>query len=134
MDDGLRVQAPSPRWGEGWGEGERNSIYRTIAAPSPAALRAATSPRRGEVETAAPLATEASHADPVRLAQIGADHVLVALDLFRDRVGDLAAVIEHDHAVGQIHHHAHIVLDQRDRGAVMVVHVENEARHVLLLL
>jgi hypothetical protein len=43
-------------------------------------------------------------------------------------------VIEHEHAIGQIHHHAHIVLDQRDGGAVMRIDVEDEAGHVLLLL
>ncbi len=32
-------------------------------------------------------------------------------------VGDLDAVVEHHDAVGQIHHHAHVVLDQRDGGA-----------------
>ena len=43
-------------------------------------------------------------------------------------------MIEDEHAIGQIHHHAHVVLDQRDRGAVMRVHVEDEATHILLLL
>ena len=45
--------------------------------------------------------------------------------------GDLVAVIEHHYAVRQIHHHAHIVLDQCDRGAIVIVHVEHETRHVL---
>src|SRR5207302_9359190 len=40
-----------PRRGEGWGEGVR--IYREIRPPSPGALRAPTSPLRGEVELAA---------------------------------------------------------------------------------
>src|SRR6266446_2442476 len=42
--------APSPRRGEGWGEGADLSID---PAPSPGALRAPTSPLRGEVEQAA---------------------------------------------------------------------------------
>src|SRR5712691_7234065 len=46
---------PLPIWGEGWGEGGR--IYREIRPPSPGALRAPTSPLRGEVELAAPAAT-----------------------------------------------------------------------------
>ena len=70
----------------------------------------------------------------MRHAEIGVDHLLVALDLVGRAVGDLAAVFEHDHAVGQVHHHAHVVLDQRDGGAELLVHVEDEARHVLLLL
>src|SRR5215831_7197326 len=67
-------------------------------------------------------------------AQVGVHHRLIlAHDLGR-AVGDLPAVIEHDHAIGNIHDHAHIVLDQRDGGAELVVHVEDEAGHVLLLL
>src|SRR5262247_1103293 len=67
-------------------------------------------------------------------AEIGVDHGLIGLDLGRCAVGDFDAVIEHQDAIGQVHHHAHVVLDQRDGGAVMRVHVEDEARHVLLLL
>src|SRR5499427_3056264 len=70
----------------------------------------------------------------VLYAQIGVDHLLVALDFLGRAVGDPAPVVEHDHAIGKIHHHAHVVLDQRDRGAELVVDVENVARHVLLLL
>src|SRR5450830_1413043 len=40
-------RAPSPLWGEGWGEGEPDSLHFDSLAPSPAALRAATSPPRG---------------------------------------------------------------------------------------
>src|SRR5215470_6478772 len=59
-------------------------------------------------------------------AQVGVHHRLIlAHDLGR-AVGDLPAVVEHDHA--------HVVLDQRDGGAELVVHVEDEAGHVLLLL
>ena len=47
----------------------------------------------------------------MRHAEIGVDHRLVALDLVGRAVGDLDAVVEDHHAVGQIHHHAHVVLD-----------------------
>src|ERR1043165_8134186 len=67
-------------------------------------------------------------------SQIGVDHLLVLLDLGRYAVGDLAAVVEHHHAVGDVHHHAHVVLDQDERGAEVVVDVEDEAAHVLLFL
>src|SRR5713226_1819439 len=67
-------------------------------------------------------------------AEIGVDHRLVGLHLVGRAVGDLDAVVEHQHAIGQIHHHPHVVLDQRNRGAVVVADVEDEARHVLLLL
>ncbi len=54
--------------------------------------------------------------------------------LVRRAVADLAAVVEHDHPVGDVHHDAHVVLDQHDRRAELVVDVEDEAAHVLLLL
>src|SRR5215467_9810693 len=66
--------------------------------------------------------------------EVGVHHRLIlAHDLGR-AVGDLPAVVEHDHAIGNVHDHAHVVLDQRDGGAELVVHVEDEAGHVLLLL
>src|SRR5215217_6754647 len=70
----------------------------------------------------------------VRDAEIGPKNALVALDLGRNAVGDLAAVIENHDPVGQVHDHPHVVLYQRDRRAELMVHVEDEAAHVLLLL
>ena len=70
----------------------------------------------------------------VRRAEISLDHRGVTPYRLRRAVGDLAAVVEHNDAVRDVHHHAHIVLDQRDRGATFVVHVQDEAAHVLLLL
>ena len=34
-------------------------------------------------------------------------------------VGDLLAVVEHDDVVGDLHHHAHVVLDEEDRDLVL---------------
>src|SRR5215470_7815516 len=68
----------------------------------------------------------------VGYSKISIDDLLVLLDLRRDAVGDLAAVVEHHHPVGDVHHHAHVVLDQDQRGAEVVVDVEDEAAHVLL--
>jgi len=48
-------------------------------------------------------------------------------------VADLFAVVQHHHAVADVHHHAHVVLDQHHGGAELVVHIEHEAAHVLLL-
>ena len=50
--------------------------------------------------------------------QIGCDHLRVVAHRFRIAIGDLLAVIENDHVVGDLHHHAHVMLDQEDRGAV----------------
>src|ERR687893_3326650 len=75
-----------------------------------------------------------SMAVSARHAEVGVDHILVALDLLRQPVGDADPVVEHHDAVAQIHHYAHVVLDERDRGAEMLAHVEHEAAHILLLL
>src|SRR4030095_13545149 len=66
-------------------------------------------------------------------SEIGPDHALVAPHLGRRAVADLLAVVEHDDAVRDVHHHAHVVLDQHDGGAELVVDIEDEAAHVLLL-
>src|SRR5262249_6545478 len=70
----------------------------------------------------------------MRHAQIGVDHSVITLDLLGRAVGDLAAVVENHHSIRQVHYHTHVVLDQRDGGAELIVHVKNETRHVLLLL
>src|SRR2546425_12801775 len=73
--------------------------------------------------------------DPsVRHPEVGVDDLLVAAHFIRRAVGELAAVVEHHHAVRDIHHHAHVMLDQHDGGAIVVVDVEDEAAHVLLFL
>src|SRR5688500_18512913 len=70
----------------------------------------------------------------MRRSQVGVQHRLVLAHLLRGAVGDLAAVVQHRHAVGNVHDHAHVVLDEGDGGAELAVHVEDEARHVFLLL
>ena len=46
----------------------------------------------------------------MRHAEIGIDHRLIALDLDGCSVGDLDTVIEHCHAIRQIHEgHAHFI-------------------------
>src|SRR3546814_7270964 len=67
-------------------------------------------------------------------AEIGVDDLLVGSNLVGRAVGDLAAVVEHHHPVGDVHDHAHVVLDQHDGGAELLVGLEDEARHILLLL
>ena len=71
---------------------------------------------------------------PLAGAEIGGDHGRVVLHLGRRAVGNLAAAIEHDDVVGNIHHHAHVVLDQHHGDAALLVHVEHVARHVFFLV
>ena len=70
----------------------------------------------------------------MRHPQIGVDHLLIVAHLVGGAVADLAAVIHHDHAVGQVHNHAHVMFDQRNRRAEFVVHIQDKAAHVLFLL
>src|SRR5690242_1520494 len=47
-----------------------------------------------------------------RLAEIGADHLLVLLHRCRRTLGDLAAEIERDDLVRNRHYEAHVMLDE----------------------
>src|SRR6266581_4423564 len=67
-------------------------------------------------------------------AEVGVTDGRVLADLLGRAVGDLAPVVEDRDAVGDVHDHAHVVLDERDRRAELAVDVEDEAAHVLLLL
>src|SRR6185369_11302967 len=67
-------------------------------------------------------------------AQVGVEHGRLLADLLGRAVGDRAAVVQHDDVVGDVHDHAHVVLDQGDGGAELAVDVEDEAAHVFLLL
>src|SRR4029453_2359901 len=66
--------------------------------------------------------------------EVGVHHHLVLADDLGRAVGDLPAVVEHDHPVRDVHDHAHVVLDQGDGGAELVVQGEDAAGDVLLLL
>src|SRR5258708_8103365 len=49
----------------------------------------------------------------LRGCEIGRDDVRMGLDFLRRAFGDLAAEIEHDDALRDLHHQAHVVLDQQ---------------------
>src|SRR4029450_85310 len=70
----------------------------------------------------------------MRHPQVGVDHRLVVPHVVRRPVGDLAPVVQGHHVGGDVHHHAHVVLDEGDGGPELVVHAEDEPAHVLLLL
>ncbi len=72
-------------------------------------------------------------ATPLQVLRIDL-HGFVGAHFLRRSVADLLAVIEDDDPIGYVHHHAHVVLDQHNRGAVLLVDIENEPAHVLLFL
>jgi hypothetical protein len=59
-------------------------------------------------------------------AEIGADDGRIPLHLGRRPLGDLAPVVEHDDMVGDLHHHAHVVLDQQYADAVDVANRDQQ--------
>ena len=54
--------------------------------------------------------------------------------MLRGTAGNELTEIEHRDMVGNVHHHAHVVLDQQDGHAALFLQVKNEARHVLCFL
>src|SRR5512132_1205755 len=68
------------------------------------------------------------------LAEIGLDDLGIGADLVGRALGDLLAHVQHRHPVRDVHDHSHVVLDEDDGRAPLLVDVEDEARHVLLLL
>src|SRR5437879_1878305 len=107
------------------------SEYMSPAATPPIRTSAK---KRGLLAMSANGATSPASTSVMGHAQVGVEHRLVLAHLLGRAVGDLAPVVEHDHAVGDVHDHAHVVLDQRDSRVELVVDVEDEAAHVFLLL
>ena len=52
--------------------------------------------------------------------QVGGNDLRVFADLGRQSVGDLAAELEDDDAIGDAHDESHVVFDEQDRVAVVV--------------
>ena len=59
---------------------------------------------------------------------------LVLLDFLRRPLGDLLAVVEHRDAIGDVHDHAHVVLDHQHRELLFVSELVDEGREVRRLL
>src|SRR2546426_9105751 len=78
-------------------------------------------------------ATGSSSADGLGLAEICLDDARVRPHIVGRALGDLLAHVEHRDTVGDVHDHAHVVLDQDHGDAPLLVDVEDEARHVLFL-
>ena len=72
--------------------------------------------QRGDAAVAAVQAVDFKHC-AASVPQVRLDHARVAGDFGRRALGELAAVVEHEHVVRHFHHQPHVVLDQHDRGA-----------------
>src|SRR2546428_1814076 len=79
-------------------------------------------------------ATGSSSADGLGLAEICLDDARVRPHIVGRALGDLLAHVEHRDTVGDVHDHAHVVLDQDHGDAPLLVDVEDDARHVLFFL
>ena len=66
------------------------------------------------------LAVAAHRPGPVpAAAEVGVDHRLVGANLVRLAVGDHRALGHHDHPVGVVHDHLHVVLDEQEGDPVL---------------
>src|SRR6185437_15658985 len=69
-----------------------------------------------------------------RLAEISRDDARVIEHLGRRSFGDELAIAQHRYAVADACDDIHVMLDQEDGRLMRLARVEDEARHVLLLL
>src|SRR5262249_8414713 len=74
-----------------------------------------------------------SACEATRVAEVGRNDLWVGLDLSWNALGDHSTEIEHEHAVGDAHHHRHVMLDQYLRDAKLLLDVEQDGREVLRL-
>src|SRR3954469_2047627 len=64
----------------------------------------------------------------MRRPEIGLDHLRIALHFRGPTFRDLLAVVEHHHPIADIHHQAHVVLDQQHRNALCTDRLDQPAQ------
>src|SRR5437870_12126973 len=103
---------------------------------SPAAMppRSTSTKNAGAVTMSRNGVTRPSRTSLMTQPEVGVEHGLVLTHLVGPAICDLPPIIQHGDAIGDVHDHAHVVLDQRDGGPELAVGVEDEAAHVFLLL
>src|SRR5919106_868780 len=98
--------------------------------PLPAESSAAPPVRPGSWVPSATIATSCSRLRDRPRAQVRVDHPFVGAHVVRRPVGDHPALRHHDHAVGVVHHHLHVMLDKQERHALLgtqALHVVEQA-------
>ena len=65
--------------------------------------------------------------------QVGVDHVLICSYLVGGAVANFLAIIHHNHTIAQIHHDAHVVFNQRNRGAELIINLKNNQAKLFFL-
>src|SRR2546430_1817988 len=106
------------------------SFSRSATASPRSRARARNSPGR----VASPLSKAAWSSMAGLLAQVSREHQWIGRDLRRRAVGDQLAEVQHVDAIGEVHHHLHVMFDHQHRDAELVADVQREARDVFLLL
>src|ERR1700688_3420977 len=121
--DAPVTSSPSNRMRPAAGVIRPEIALRVVVLPAPLApISTTSSPRRTSIERSRTAATLpyrqcscSTCSTDAPLAEIGPNDVRMRLDLRRRPVGDDAAIVEADDAVGHAHDGAHVVLDQPDR-------------------
>src|SRR6266480_7292099 len=85
---------------------------------------------RSTSTSAYPARTSVSASSVGSAAKVRLDDVRVAADRLRRALGDLLAVIEHDDALGDVHDHLHVVLDQK-HGFALPMQLEDVGLHLI---
>src|SRR5262245_32783206 len=106
-----------------------NTVRSSVDLPAPfAPMMHAISPvptandtPRSTSSSSYPATTpRSSSSGPRSAAKVGLDDTRVAANRVRRSLGDLLPVVEHDDALGDIHHDVHVVLDQQHGLALSV--------------
>src|ERR1700730_18764640 len=106
----------------------------SLIARRPPRTRALCCRSRGSVVTSSPGCAMSPSLARLGIAQVRLDHPRVGPNLVRGALRDLLSHVEHHHPVRDIHDHPHVVPAQDDGRPPLLVHVQDVAGHVLLLL
>src|SRR5262245_11603191 len=128
VDGRPTIESPANRIVPARGGTMPNTVRRSVDLPAPLApmmhtispARTASETPRSTSTSSYPATTSDSTSSTPSAAKVRFDHARVTTDRRRRALGDLLAVVEDDDALGDVHHHVHVVLDEQDRLALVV--------------